>query len=290
MADRVEWAEERARLQHNLMSLTEALKDREARAAMDEEAAESRLQMVREDRDRFAQEAVSLREAEDSLRIELSEALSAAAASSAAKLGGVATPPGEGNYSQGGARLPSDSAEVAPAAKENESQGGDLLRLNSAEVVEGAPPTRGAAEMIKIESPARRGDDVTAADGEDVGDCRGNSHAEEAEAPAAEGRGGAENEQGVESGKGGLEEGKGGVGAEGGSCPVARRMEGGGGEAVSEAPQQQQQSVGVVRGSTAMVGHDQWFEGNCEGGIGEDRGHCVLSCCELTDYKLPTMY
>lgn len=77
--DSVKWAEERARLQHNLLSLTEALRDREARAEVDEKAAALLLTTARDDRDRFKSETVSLRSAADSLRVELAQVLRAEA-------------------------------------------------------------------------------------------------------------------------------------------------------------------------------------------------------------------
>lgn len=79
IADRVRWAEERARLQHNLISLKEALEDLETRATANKAAASVRLQDSRDDRDRFSREASFLRDAVDSLRVELAEALAVAA-------------------------------------------------------------------------------------------------------------------------------------------------------------------------------------------------------------------
>ncbi|CAN0536662.1 unnamed protein product, partial [Ectocarpus sp. 12 AP-2014] len=89
IGNRVEWAEERARLQHNLMSLREALEDRERQAEAVEAAMSSRLKAARDDRDRSAREKGNLREAVDSLRVELAEALELAASSSGRRDGGV---------------------------------------------------------------------------------------------------------------------------------------------------------------------------------------------------------
>lgn len=63
------------------MSLTEALEEREARCEADEIASSLRLQATRSDGDRFAREAGFLREVADSLRVELADALAAAAKS-----------------------------------------------------------------------------------------------------------------------------------------------------------------------------------------------------------------
>lgn len=80
VGDRVEWAEERACLNHNLVSLRQALQDREAQAEADEAATSSRLKASQNDFDRSARERVSLAKAIDSLRVELAEALLLAAA------------------------------------------------------------------------------------------------------------------------------------------------------------------------------------------------------------------
>lgn len=78
--DRAAWAEERARLHHNLLSLREALQDREAQAEADEAALSSRLKAAGDEGERSARESASLRETLDSLRVELAEALVATAA------------------------------------------------------------------------------------------------------------------------------------------------------------------------------------------------------------------
>lgn len=80
VGDKVQWAEERARLNHNLLSLRQALQDREIQAEADEAATSSRLKASQDDNDRSARERVSLRETVHSLRVELAEALLLAAA------------------------------------------------------------------------------------------------------------------------------------------------------------------------------------------------------------------
>lgn len=79
IAEKLEWVEERARLQHNLQSLQTLLEEREARAIAEENASAYHLKTAREEGDRFKREAISLRETADSLNAELAEALSAVA-------------------------------------------------------------------------------------------------------------------------------------------------------------------------------------------------------------------
>eukprot|EP00903_Cladosiphon_okamuranus_P014723 g13643.t1 len=92
--DRAAWAEERARLHHNLLSLREALQDREVQAEADEAALSSRLEAAQDEGERSARESASLRETVDSLRVELAEALVAAA-----------TAVGPGRHEDGGASV-----------------------------------------------------------------------------------------------------------------------------------------------------------------------------------------
>ncbi|CAM9900942.1 unnamed protein product [Ectocarpus sp. 6 AP-2014] len=120
IGNRVEWAEERARLQHNLMSLREALEDRERQAEADEAAMSSRLKAARDDRDRSAREKGNLREAVDSLRVELAEALALAASSSGRRDGGVSLG-GNGAPEALGATSGSD----ATAGGDNDGCGGE---------------------------------------------------------------------------------------------------------------------------------------------------------------------
>lgn len=81
LADKVAWPEERARLHHNLLSLKQALEDRETRAVKENAASSTLLKTARDDCDRIARDAASLRQAADCFRVELAEALTAAAKS-----------------------------------------------------------------------------------------------------------------------------------------------------------------------------------------------------------------
>lgn len=110
------WVEERARLQHNLLSLQKLLEEREERAAADESAAASLLEKTRNDRDRFKNGTVSLQNAAESLRVELAEALSSLAETHGGVVGmageenshgeieTIATDPPEGGTEEGKAR------------------------------------------------------------------------------------------------------------------------------------------------------------------------------------------
>ncbi|CAM9700671.1 unnamed protein product [Scytosiphon promiscuus] len=79
LEDRISWAEERARLHHNLLSLRQALRDREGQADTEKAALSLRLKAAQDDRDRASRDRVSLREEADTLRVELAEALVLAA-------------------------------------------------------------------------------------------------------------------------------------------------------------------------------------------------------------------
>lgn len=147
IGNRVEWAEERARLQHNLMSLREALEDRERQAEADEAAMSSRLKAARDDRDRSAREKGNLREAVDSLRVELTEALALAASSSGRRDGGVSL---GGNGAPGA--LGVTSGCVAAAGGDNDCCGG--------EGVVGARPDRRRGESLQ-ERESEGGDGET---------------------------------------------------------------------------------------------------------------------------------
>lgn len=93
LADKVAWPEERARLHHNLLSLKIALEDRETRAVKENEASSTLLKTARDDCDRLARDAASLRQAADSFRVELAETLTAAAKSErGSDAGGTADP------------------------------------------------------------------------------------------------------------------------------------------------------------------------------------------------------
>lgn len=91
--EKVQWTEERARLQHNLLSLQKLLEQREARAATEESAVASLLEKTRNDRDRFKNETVSLQHSAESLRVELAHALSSLAETHR----GIVGKPGEEN-------------------------------------------------------------------------------------------------------------------------------------------------------------------------------------------------
>eukprot|EP00752_Nemacystus_decipiens_P010849 g9647.t1 len=129
--DRAAWAEERARLHHNLLSLGEALRDREAQAEADEAALSARLKAAQGKVEQSTRERASLREALDSLRVELAEALVAAAAAAAAAAGpgsledgsvAGAGFEGEGEGEGGAHALPAlePSGSVATGEKEEE--------------------------------------------------------------------------------------------------------------------------------------------------------------------------
>ena len=159
--DRVAWAEERARLHHNLLSLREALRDGEAQAEADKAALSSRLEAAQDEGERSARERASLREALDSLRVELAEALLAAAATAprrhddgSVSVGGG----GGGDGDAGGAHAPpavetSDSIaareeeEEEPHADEEAGGGGgddgEVVRAGGGRREEGAEESVG---------------------------------------------------------------------------------------------------------------------------------------------------
>ena len=152
--DRTRWAEEQARLHHNLLSLREALRDREAQAEADEVATSSRLKAARDDGNRSAREAASLREMVDSLRVELAEALVSASAASAAVAGRRV------DVSGGGGEQAGLTSVVASAGGEVLSAKEDYERVR----VDGARSEQGAGEGAQARDPATREGDGEGSD------------------------------------------------------------------------------------------------------------------------------
>ncbi|CAM9716415.1 unnamed protein product [Ectocarpus sp. 4 AP-2014] len=169
IGNRVEWAEERARLQHNLMSLREALEDRERQVEADEAAMSSRLKAARDDRDRSAREKGNLREAVDSLRMELAEALALAASYSGRSDGGVFFG-GKGALGAFGVT----SGSVAAAGGDNNGCGGERV---------GGARSDGRCEEGLQERESEGGDGETEVSGGDAVAVKVQKGAAEAEGP-----------------------------------------------------------------------------------------------------------
>lgn len=103
------------------MSLREALEERERQAEADEAVMSSRLKAALDDRDRSASEKGNLREAVDSLRVELAEALVLAACSSGRRDGGVTL----GGNGPPGALGVAPGSVAAAAGVDNDGCGGE---------------------------------------------------------------------------------------------------------------------------------------------------------------------
>lgn len=136
MAEKLQWAEERARLQHNLLSLQEVLEEQAATATTEESTTAALLEQARSDRDRFKREAISLQNAVESLRLELAEALSSLAEKNVAH-GGVVNSKGS-SQERHERRLRSPESDRTSGSAD--AAANDSLRVVGVEEGEGSRP------------------------------------------------------------------------------------------------------------------------------------------------------